>query len=55
MPYALFVCLQYEDKIAVFAMAADIGRLTLQTEATAVGGPSVMAISPDRRSPSATR
>lgn len=31
MPYALYVCLQDEDKIAVFAMDADTGRLTPQT------------------------
>src|SRR5258708_35458367 len=49
MPYALYVCLQDEDKIAVFAMDAGPGRLTPQTEVPAVGGPSVMAISPDRR------
>jgi len=49
MPYALYVCLQDEDKIAVFAMDADTGRLTPQTQVPAVGGPSVMAISPDRR------
>jgi 6-phosphogluconolactonase len=49
MPYALYVCLQDEDKIAAFAMDADTGRLTERTEAPAVGGPSVMAISLDRR------
>ena len=49
MPYALYVCLQDEDKIAVFAMDAGTGQLTGQTEVPAVGGPSVMAISPDRR------
>jgi 6-phosphogluconolactonase len=49
MPYALYVCLQDEDKIAVFAMDAETGQLTRQTEVPAVGGPSVMAMSPDRR------
>jgi 6-phosphogluconolactonase len=49
MPYALYVCLQDEDKIAVFAMDAGTGQLTGRTEVPAVGGPSVMAISPDRR------
>jgi 6-phosphogluconolactonase len=48
MPNSLYVCLQDEDKIAVFAIAADIGRLTRQAEEPAAGGPSVMAISPDR-------
>jgi len=49
MPSSLYVCLQDEDKIAVFAIDADSGRLTRQAEAPAAGGPSVMAISPDRR------
>src|SRR3984893_47586 len=49
MPYALYVCLQDEDKIAAFAIDADTGRLTRQSEAMVSGGPSVMAISPDRR------
>jgi 6-phosphogluconolactonase len=49
MPYALFVCLQDDDKIAAFAIDAETGRLTPQTEVAAAGGPSVMASSPDRR------
>jgi 6-phosphogluconolactonase len=49
MPYALYVCLQDEDKIAVFAIDADSGRLTRQVEVAAAGGPSVLAISPNRR------
>ena len=49
MPNSLYVCLQDEDKIAAFAIAADSGRLTRQAEVAASGGPSVMAISPDRR------
>ena len=49
MPYAVYVGLQDEDKIAIFAMDADTGQLTRQAEAPAAGGPSVMAISPDRR------
>jgi 6-phosphogluconolactonase len=49
MPSSLYVCLQDEDKIAVFAIDADTGRLTRQAEVAASGGPSVMAISPDRR------
>src|SRR6266436_5945551 len=48
MPNSLYVCLQDDDKIAVFAIAADTGRLTRQAEVPAAGGPSVMAISPDR-------
>jgi len=49
MPYALYVCLQDEDKIAAFAMDADTGRLTRHAEVPASGGPSVLAISPDRQ------
>jgi 6-phosphogluconolactonase len=47
MPYALYVGLQDDDKIAVFAMDGESGQLTPRTEVTAPGGPSVMAISPD--------
>ena len=49
MPYALYVCLQDEDKIAAFAIDGDTGRLTPRATVTAAGGPSVMAISLDKR------
>jgi 6-phosphogluconolactonase len=49
MSCSLYVCLQDEDKIAAFAMDAGTGQLTGPTEVPAVGGPSVMAISHDRR------
>ena len=49
MPYALYVCLQDDDKIATFAIDAETGRPTPQTEMVATGGPSVMASSPDAR------
>jgi 6-phosphogluconolactonase len=49
MPYALYVCAQDDNKIIAFAMDADSGRLTPQAELPVAGGPSVMAISPDRR------
>ena len=49
MPHALFVCLQDEDKIASYAMDADTGQLSPQGAAPATGGPSVLALSPDRR------
>ena|SRR5437879_5006125 len=49
MPYSLYVCLQDEDKIVAFTMDGDTGKLTPQTEVPAAGGPSVLAISPDRR------
>jgi 6-phosphogluconolactonase len=49
MPYYLYVCRQDDDKISAFAMDADSGGLTLQAEVPVSGGPTVMAISPDRR------
>ena len=49
MPYALYVCAQDDNKIIAFAMDADTGQLTPQAELPVAGGPSVMAISPDRR------
>ena len=49
MPNALYVGLQDEDKIAAFVMNSETGTLTRQADVPAQGGPSVMAISPDRR------
>src|SRR5437868_3186439 len=49
MPQVLYVCLQDDDRIAVFAIDADSGQLTRRSDVPAAGGPSVMAISPDRR------
>jgi 6-phosphogluconolactonase len=49
MPYSLYVCLQDDDKIVAFTMDADTGQLTAQAEVPASGGPSVLAISPDRQ------
>jgi 6-phosphogluconolactonase len=49
MPYALYVGLQDEDKVAVFAIEADTGQLTKNAEVPVAGGPSVMAISNDRQ------
>jgi 6-phosphogluconolactonase len=48
MPDMLYVGLQDEDKIALFALDANNGKLTRRADVTAAGGPSVMAISPDR-------
>jgi 6-phosphogluconolactonase len=48
MPDVLYVGLQDDDKIAAFAIAAD-GRLEKQGETNVAGGPSVFALSPDRR------
>jgi 6-phosphogluconolactonase len=49
MPYFMYVSLQDDDKIATFAMAADTGKLTPKGETPVAGGPSSMAISPDRQ------
>jgi 6-phosphogluconolactonase len=49
MPNCLYVCLQDEDKIATFAIAPDTGQIKRQAETSIAGGPSVLAISPDRR------
>src|SRR5260370_17917367 len=49
MPHALYVCLQDDDKIAAFVMNADTGQLTPQADVPVAGGPSVLAISPDRQ------
>jgi 6-phosphogluconolactonase len=49
MPDILYVGLQDEDKISVFALDGNSGRLTKHADLASAGGPSVMAISPDRR------
>ena len=49
MPCSLYVCLQDDDKIAAFAVEPDSGRLTPQAEVAVAGGPSVVAISPNRQ------
>jgi 6-phosphogluconolactonase len=48
MPDMLYVGLQDDDKIAVFSLDGDSGKLTKRADVAAAGGPSVMAISPDR-------
>ena len=49
MPYALYVCLQDEDKIVAFTMDATTGQLTPHATVAVAGGPSVLALSPDRQ------
>ena len=48
MPHALYVCLQDEDKIAVFTIDAATGQLTAQAGTAVAGGPSVTAVGNDR-------
>ena len=47
MPDVLYVGLQDDDKIAVFAVDGDSGALTKRADVAATGAPSVTAISPD--------
>jgi 6-phosphogluconolactonase len=49
MPDFLYVCLQDANKIMAFALDPDTGELTARAEVAAAGGPSVLAISPNRR------
>ena len=49
MPNTLYVGLQDEDKIVAFDINTETGALTRQAEVPASGGPSGLAISPDRR------
>jgi 6-phosphogluconolactonase (cycloisomerase 2 family) len=44
----LYVGLQDDDKVVVFALDGDGGKLTKRADVAAAGGPSVMTISPDR-------
>jgi 6-phosphogluconolactonase (cycloisomerase 2 family) len=48
MAYYMYVSLQDDDKIAVFTMDAGTGKLTPKSEMPVSGGPSPLAISPDR-------
>jgi len=45
----MYVSLHDDDKIAVFTMDAETGKLTPKTEIPVSGGPSPLAISPDRK------
>ena len=47
MPDMLYVGLQDDDQIAVFALSGDSGGLTKRGDVAAAGGPSVMAIGSD--------
>jgi hypothetical protein len=48
MPYSSYIRLQDEDKIVTFDVNTDTGRLA-RSETSVAGGPSVLAISADRR------
>src|ERR1051325_450339 len=49
MTDVLYVGVQDDDKIAIFEIDGDGGRLTRRADVASPGGPSVMAISPDRK------
>ena len=49
MPYYMYVSVQDDDKISVFTMDAETGKLTPQVEVPVSGGPSLLTISPDRK------
>ena len=49
MAYYMYVSLQDDDKILVFTMDAETGKLTPKSEVPVSGGPSPLAISPDQK------
>ena len=49
MPNYMYVSLQDDDKIATYTMDSDNGKLTPKGETQVEGGPSSLAINPDRR------
>ena len=49
MPCYMYVALQEDDKISVFTIDPQTGRLTSQVEVSVPGGPFTLAISPDRK------
>ena len=48
MSYYMYIALQEDEKIAVFTIDPDSGKLTHQAEVAVPGGPFTMAVSPDR-------
>jgi 6-phosphogluconolactonase len=49
MPHYVYVAAQDDNKIGIFTMDADTGALTHQADVAMPGGPSLLAISPDKR------
>ena len=49
MPYYMYVSLQDDDKILVFTMDAETGKLTPKAEVPVSGGSSLLTISADRK------
>ncbi len=48
MPHFVYVAAQDDNKVAIFTMDADNGALTHREDAPMPGGPSLLAISPDK-------
>ena len=48
MPYYLYVSLQEDDKVSLFTMDGDTGKLSHQKSFDVPGGPAGLAISPDK-------
>ena len=48
MPHYVYVAAQDDNKIGLFTMDADTGALTHQSDVPMPGGPSLLAISPDK-------
>ena len=49
MPYYAYVSLQHDDRIRVFTMDADTGKLTQKGDVEVSGGPAALAIDPGKR------
>ena len=49
MQYYMYVSLQEDDRIAIFTVDGDSGKLSLQEHVSVIGGPAPLAIDPERR------
>ena len=49
MPHYVYVAAQDDNKIGIYTMDAGSGALTHQADVAMPGGPSLLAISPDKR------
>ena len=49
MPHFMYVAVQEDDKILVFSVDSQTGKLTPQADVAVAGGPFTLAISPDRK------
>ena len=50
MPSYVYVASQNDNQISVFTIDSETGRLTPRAEVAMPGGPSLLAISPNRQS-----